>query len=76
MRGNFCLNVQFVGTNQEHLQKSTLEYLPVSVARFFSGKLTNTQKRLISNAQITTNVREHRGGKLEENVKDVVLIFV
>ena len=53
-----------------------MEYLPVSDARLFSGKLTITPKRLISYVKITTNAREHRGGELEENVKNVVSIFV
>ena len=53
-----------------------MEYLPVSDARLFSEKLTKTPKHLISYAKITTNAREHRGGKLEENVKNVVSIFV
>ena len=53
-----------------------MEYLPVSVARLFSGELKKTPKRLISNAKMTTNAREHRDGKLGENVKNVVSIFV
>ena len=54
-----------------------MEYLPVSVARLFSGELTKTPKHLqISNAKMTTNAREHRDGKLGENVKNVVSIFV
>ena len=53
-----------------------MEYLPVSVARLFSDELTKTPKRLISNAKMTANAREHRGGKLGENVKNVVSIFV
>ena len=53
-----------------------MEDLPVSVATLFSGELTKTLKSLISNAKMTTNAREHRGGKLGENVKNVGLIFV
>ena len=53
-----------------------MEYLPVSVARLFSDELTKTPKRLISNAKMTANAREHRGGKVEKNVKNVASIFV
>ena len=53
-----------------------MEYLPVSVARLFSGELTKTPKSLISNVKITTNAWEQRGGKLGENVKNVASMFV
>ena len=53
-----------------------MEYLPVSVARLFSDELTKTPKRVISDVKMTTNAREHRGGKLGKNVKNVALIFV
>ena len=53
-----------------------MEDLPVSVARLFSGEPIKIQKSLISNAKMTTNAMKRRGGKLGENVKDVVSIFV
>ena len=53
-----------------------MEYLPVSVARLFSGELSKIPKSLISNVKITTNARDHTGGELGEIVKNVVSIFV
>ena len=53
-----------------------MEYLPVSVARLFSDELKKTPKRIISDVKMTTNAREHRGGRLGKNVKNAVYIFV